>query len=76
MEDILSVFSAIINIILLIVFAVMASNVGTIKRKISWFLEAYSKETGIGRTYKCGSCKKEFSGKQEKCPHCQANTGL
>jgi len=75
----LSIISGIISFIALIVFFVMASGIGSMKRdmaKIRKFVDAYSKETGIGMSFKCAACNKTFVGKQETCPHCQAKTGL
>ncbi|MBT6836972.1 MAG: hypothetical protein HOA61_13080 [Bacteroidetes bacterium] len=65
--------TAIIGIITLIVFLVMASNIGAMKKKvdnIEKYIHGFAKEYGYGITYKCSDCKKAFEGKQEKCPHC------
>ena len=71
--------TGLISLITLIVFFVMASGIGSIKKdmaKVRKFVDAYSKQTGIGMSYVCSKCKEKFAGKVSECPHCQAKTGL
>ncbi len=56
-----------VNVILLIMFIVMASNLGAMKRTLSnMYTNGYSQ-------YSCGQadCKKPFWGKQSHCPSCK-----
>jgi len=67
-----------ISFVTLIIFIVMAANIGAMKnelRQITRFINHYSRETGIGMSYKCGSCGKSFAGKQKECPHCKKAVG-
>lgn len=72
MEDAIYI-SGFISFITLILFFVMVANIVTLRKEaqnMRQVIEAWSKSTGIGKKYTCGSCKKGFEGKQEKCPHC------
>lgn len=63
-----------INFIMLIVFCFMAVNIAAMKtqlKALGHIAEAYSKQTGIGKTYTCNGCKKKFEGKPSECPHCK-----
>jgi hypothetical protein len=65
----------IFSFIILIVFFVMAVALGNISsslRDIKKVLYAWQGETGYGVVYTCNTCKKEYKGKQPKCPHCGA----
>lgn len=71
--------TGIIGFLLILIFIFMAFNISGINKeiiKIRKFIDAYSKDTGIGISFVCGKCKKKFVSKQEMCPHCQAKTGL
>jgi rubrerythrin len=72
MADLLLI-SAVISVVTLIVFFVMAAalkNISDNTKSIRRILIAWSKETGIGYIYTCGKCKKSYEGRQPKCPHC------
>ena len=60
-----------INVILLIVFMVMASNIGSMRRILS---DMY---TNGYKQYSCGQveCKRPFFGKQANCPSCKKPVG-
>jgi rubrerythrin len=67
------VLSGIIGFIALIVFFVMAAALANISRNIkniNRILTAWSSEHGYGTVYICNKCKKSFTGRQSKCPHC------
>ena len=68
-----STISAILGLILLIVFLVMTLNIGNIRKNVQSMqriLAGWAEATGYGMVYTCLKCKKKFEGKQLKCPHC------
>jgi hypothetical protein len=73
MESPLALISGIIGLVALITFFVMAaalSNISSNLKYIARVMHAWSKDTGIGMIYKCKDCKKEYEGRQPKCPYC------
>jgi hypothetical protein len=69
----LSLIDGIIGLVALITFFVMAAALANISRNLKYIARvmfAWSKDTGIGMIYKCIDCKKEYEGRQLKCPHC------
>ncbi len=71
--EVFFVLYGIISIILLIVFLVMAANIGAIKteiKKTNLILREFQKATGYGVNYKCQECSEMFTGKLENCPNC------
>jgi len=80
MDTSLIIFIAgILSLIAVIVFFVMAINLGIIRKNVQsinkmlngWAKETgYAKETGSGSTYICKNCKKKYEGTLAVCPHC------
>jgi hypothetical protein len=80
MDTSLIIFIAgILSLIAVIVFFVMAINLGIIRKNVQsihktlngWVKETgYAKETGSGSTYICKNCKKKYEGTLAICPHC------
>jgi rubrerythrin len=80
MDTSLIIFIAgILSLIAVIVFFVMAINLGIIRKNVQsinkmlngWAKESgYAKETGSGSTYICKNCKKKYEGTLAVCPHC------
>jgi rubrerythrin len=73
------VIAAILSLIAVIVFFVMAINLGSIRKNVQsiqkmltgWAKETgYAKATGSGSTYICKNCKKKYEGTLAVCPHC------
>jgi len=67
------ILTAIVSFIVLIIFFVMAANIGKIKRDISDIkrvIIAFGKANDYGSIYKCENCFKLYEGKLAKCPHC------
>jgi rubrerythrin len=80
MDTSLIIFIAgILSLIAVIVFFVMAINLGIIRKNVqsiqkmlnSWAKESgYTKEKSSGSTYICKNCKKKYEGTLAVCPHC------
>jgi rubrerythrin len=80
MDTSLIIFIAgILSLIAVIVFFVMAINLGIIRKNVQsinkmlngWAKESgYAKITGSGSTYICKNCKKKYEGTLAVCPHC------
>jgi len=80
MDTSLIIFIAgILSLIAVIVFFVMAINLGIIRKNVQsinrmlngWAKETgYVKETSSGSTYICKNCKKKYEGTLAVCPHC------
>jgi rubrerythrin len=73
------VIAGILSLIAVIVFFIMAINLGNIRKNVQsiqkmlngWTKEtAHAKETGSGATYICKNCKKKYEGTLAVCPHC------
>jgi hypothetical protein len=78
-KSLIIVIAAILSLIALIVFFIMAINLGSIRknvRLIQKMLNVYIKETGSVKrtdsavTYICKNCKKKYEGTLAVCPHC------
>jgi len=71
----MGLLGALISIVVLIVFFVMAaalSNISSRLSEIKKILADWQGATGYGLMYTCITCKKPYKGKQERCPHCGA----
>ncbi len=65
----MEMIAAIIGLVFLIMFIVIASNVGSIKNHMkNIYTNGY-------KQYACGSCQKPFWGKHPKCPNCDKPIG-
>jgi hypothetical protein len=76
---IIVITAMLMSLIAVIVFFVMAINLGNIRKNVQsiqkmlnvWAKETgYAKETGSGATYICKNCKKKYQGTLAVCPHC------
>jgi DNA-directed RNA polymerase subunit RPC12/RpoP len=81
-STIISLINAIITLILVIIFIVMAWNVAKIKKSIlrsQEFIVAFAKKEGVTKEHKCLACSKayEIQINQPKgyyrCPNCGDN---
>jgi hypothetical protein len=78
-RSLIIVIAAILSLIAVIVFFIMAINLGNIRKNVrsiqkmldGWVKETgYAKKTGSGATYICKNCKKQYEGTLAVCPHC------
>ncbi len=69
----MEILTAVIGLIALIVFFVMAmalKNISEAVRNTDRIISAWSRETGIGLVYNCINCKKNYENRKAVCPHC------
>jgi hypothetical protein len=73
------VIASLLSLIALIVFFIMAINLGSIRKNVGLIqkmLTGYVKQAGSAKgtdsavTYICKSCKKKYEGTLAVCPHC------
>ncbi len=71
--SIFEIISGIINLIALIVFFVMAINIGNIRKtnkRIFSTLYKYAEKDGLITLIECSYCHKKYSDDLKRCPYC------